>query len=235
MIDIGYDLLKNGWRKLSMCMAIWFWISVLMISCSSNEKDGKLQTIDKSFFGMWAETEWTYIFRKDGLFIFESKGYYGNTREMGSYFIVDSSIYLTPNSDWLLLDGVLKTKLKIIDEHCIRDVDNNFYCQEFEDSDKRTHAEYEFQQYAISIMDSLNCVMDCKEEMIDHKDFKDAKIEYDRIFMINKEEFHKFDLVRYELNGYSQWLRLLVRKNPFEIYYYKFNGELKLVYSMKKK
>jgi len=216
-------------------MTMLFWISVLMISCSSNKKDGKLQTIDKTFSGMWAETEWTYIFRKDGLFIFESNGHYGNTREMGSYFIVDSSIYLTPNSDWLLLDGVLKTKLKMVDKECVRDAENNFYCQRWEDVSEKSEMEYQFQQYAISIMDSLNCVMDCKEEMIDHKDFKDAKIEYDRIFMINKEEFHKFDLVRYDLKGRSQWLRLLVRKHPFEIYYYKFNGELKLVNSMKKK
>lgn len=217
------------------CFVFVLFFSVLMTSCTSNEKKDRIQTIDKSFFGMWDETEWTYIFRKDGLFVFEAKGHYGDAREMGTYFISDSSIYLTPNSDWLLLDGVLKTKLKIIDERCIRDVDNNFYCQEFEDLYKRANAEYEFQQYAISIMDSLNCVMDCKAEMIDHKNFKDAEIKYDRIFMINKEEFHKFDLVRYDSNGYCQWLRLLVRKNPFEIYYYKFNSELKLVYSMKKK
>jgi len=217
------------------CFVFVLLFAVLMTSCTSNLKKDRMQTIDKTFFGLWAETEWTYIFRKDGLFIFESNGHYGFAREMGSYIIVDSSIYLTPNSDWMLLDGVLKTKLKIIDERCIRDADNNFYCQKIEDTDKRAHAEYEFQQYAISIMDSLNCVMDCREEMIDHKDFNKAEIVYDRIFLINKEEFHKFDLVRYDLKGYSQWLRLLVRKNPFEIYYYKFNSELKLVYSMKKK
>jgi hypothetical protein len=64
-------------------------IIVVAFSLSSNA-----QTIEKTFAGWWADTWWTFDFKKDGTYKRTSLGHYGNTEVKGNYKIYNDSVQL---------------------------------------------------------------------------------------------------------------------------------------------
>lgn len=194
-----------------------------LTSCYRNSVGSNLNYIDKKFTGFWAETEWTYEFRKDGHFQFKSAGHYDFAEYSGTYIILDSLIFTNPDSDWQLFDGVIKSRLKIINSNCIRDYDNNFYCLSIDTIEKLNEREFDFQEIVLSLLDTLPITKTKKDKLklrIGENDFDSTKIEfiYDGIIIDKKRELHLFKLQKSDLREIRTYESYLVNKNPFEIY-----------------
>src|SRR5690606_34359466 len=185
-----------------------------MISCH----DGSSRTVqnkflDRRYEGYWAETLWTYEFKPDGKFIFTSEGHYGNVADYGVYLVQDSLLILTPRTDWRVLSGVLKTKLRIMSENCIRDFDSNFYCLPIDSTYRYTDEEFVFQDRVIGFMDTLQIVRKEKDRIatnhLGHEAF-DLEIDFDGIIMIDGKEFQAFHLSTYDnIEGRRNYLTFL--------------------------
>lgn len=205
-------------------------ILIVLTSCK-----GKNRLLDKKYEGYWMDTGWTYEFRDNGQFIFKSMGHYGNVVDSGFYFLQDSLIFLNPRTDWHVFDGVLKTRLKIINANCIRDFDSNYYCDAVEEKDKFNETELAFQERVKGIVDTLQVVKDEKERVSSYhpdKEELDFEIIYDGIIVIDNKEFHAFSLARYDrIDGRQSYLTLLATKNPFKIFQHDIAGDkISLIY-----
>ncbi len=195
----------------------------------------KQNHISQRYEGMWAETLWVYDFRSDGKFNFKSEGHLGGEPNTGTYAIIDSLILLNPDTNWGRGTG-LSDRLKIINANCIRDFNNNFYCVIIDSINMLNEPEYKFQASVILIIKSLEIV---KDEIVrvqsvntdKQNDYQEAPtIEYQGIIVINKKEFHEFDLMRYELPGEHYYLRFLTSKKPLQIHLLNNKNEIDLVY-----
>jgi hypothetical protein len=193
----------------------------LLSSCSN-----ETFYIDDKFNGFFAETEWTYEFKKDGTFKFYTEGHYGNNEFKGRYVISDSTVFLNPDTDWQTFDGVIKPRLRIMNKECLRDYDNNYYCKNYEIIDNLNNKEFEFQEKAISIIDTLSIVKREKERLLtieqDNHSVLDGepeiRISYTGIIVIDRKEFHQFYVERLALLNTWRSLDLLVTKSPLTIY-----------------
>lgn len=174
------------------------------------------------------ETLWTYHFKENGEFIFKSDGHYGNTEEYGHYAFLDSVILLDPDTDWSTLNGVLKTRLKVVSPYCIRDYDNNFYCVKIDSVYEKVDDEISFEMKVIELLDTMILVKNEREkwtrDLVDN--VLEFGIEYQFILKVDNQEYHRFDLVRHQ-GIVDEWhdLIFLVRKRPFEVYHYKSSGD----------
>ena len=206
----------------------------MMLSCG--EKDAY---IDKEFEGFWAETGWYYDFNKDGTFTFKSEGHYGDVIQTGQYAILGDKILLSPNSDWEIIHGVLETRLKIVSEDCIRDYDNNYYCQDLDKMYLIRDKEFSFQDSVALILDSLDIVTREKRRVnfraTEEEKIK-LKIVFDKILVVDGEDYQVFSLYgtkERSIMDYDEYtfLNFLVKKQPFEIYQHHSSGDsLALVY-----
>ena len=213
-------------------------IALPLIILSCGEKNTSY--IDKEFEGYWADSGWHYDFDKDGTFTFKSDGHFGFTTQTGKYAIIDDVIVLVPNSDWVSRHGVLKERLKIFSEDCIRDFDNNFYCQDIEKVFSLRDREFEFQDSVVMILDSLSVAIDEKRRVNFRRaegEKLDLKIGFEQVFVVDQEEYYVFslfgtrELPSTEFERYS-FLSFLVKKQPFEIYQHHSSGDsLSLVYN----
>jgi hypothetical protein len=136
---------------------------------SCQQYGDQVKFIDKIYQGHWAETDWTYSFKKDGSFVFTTLGHFGNTTHTGKYSIIDNIILLNPDSDWGSFHGVLKEKLKIVNRDCLRDFDSNYYCLDWEVLEEYKEQEYFFQENTIRILDSIPMVCRGKKKNSSHR------------------------------------------------------------------
>ncbi|NOT76649.1 MAG: hypothetical protein HOP08_17095 [Cyclobacteriaceae bacterium] len=210
-------------------------IGLILILLSSCKEKG--QFLDKKYEGFWAGTYWTYEFKKNGRFIFKSEGHYGNVEDSGFYFVGDSLILLNPSTDFYALDEALKTRLKIINNSCIRDFDSNYYCVVVDTIVRLSELELTFQNRVIEIVDTLQIVKDEKERVASYYHDKEElkfKVMYDGIIVIDNLEFHSFNLYRYDLiEEQKYYLTFLATKKPFEIFQLNGNStnRLSLIYT----
>lgn len=207
-------------------------ISLTLISCNSTDQSEKFTTFKKEFVGLWAETEWTYKFNEDGSFVFKSDGHYDISTDSGIYVLIDSLILLSPETDWKMYDGVLKTRLKIISDNCIRDFDDNYYCESTDSLNFHIDKEYEWQEQTKLILDSLPVVIKAKSknENMDPNSFPD-KFDFYKIIVIEGIEYYSFRLKRRDGLEYFTLLKMLIKKDPFEIYQHHSKGDsLSLIY-----
>ena len=208
--------------------------SIMILSCGE-----KHTYIDKEYEGFWAETDWHYDFNKDGTFTFKTVGHYGHVTQTGKYAIIDDKIVLSPNSDWQSLHGVLATRLKIVNEDCIRDYDNNYYCKDISKIDIIRENEFKFQDSVALILDTLDIVLHEKRRVNSRKTEEEKiklKIVFDKILLVNGEDYQVFSLYGIKERStmdYDEYtfLNFLVKKQPFEIYQHHSSGDsLALVY-----
>jgi hypothetical protein len=205
---------------------------MLLVSCKSENTNNKI--VGKEFFGYWADNLWTYHFKKDGTFVFSSKGHYTNAVEYGIYTIVDDFILLVPNTDWKVLDGVLKTKLKITSDECIRDFNDHYYCLTQDSVNYHTDLVENFQEKTISILDSLPSVRELKREIAINEAHENPvlMIAYTGILVIENIEFQSFALKNTHPSNHRSYSTYLVKKHPFEIYQQNLKGNpLSLLYT----
>ncbi|MFM7854741.1 MAG: hypothetical protein ACKO96_23155, partial [Flammeovirgaceae bacterium] len=99
--------------------------------------------------------------------------------------------------------------------------------------------EFEFQEKAISIIDTLSIVKREKERLLtieqDNHSVLDGepeiRISYTGIIVIDRKEFHQFYVERLALLNTWRSLDLLVTKSPFTIYGpLDFRDSLRLIY-----
>lgn len=179
--------------------------------------------MDKNFQGLWAETTWIYEFKSDGHFKLKAEGHYDFAEYSGTYIINDGIVFLNPDSDWQLLDGTLKPRLKIINSECLRDFDDNFYCSSIESTNKMIEREWEFKSKMISLLDTLSITKQEKEKTELTKgestlgDFV-VSFKYDGIIVDKKRELHAFILDKSDYLNSWTIERYLINKAPFEIY-----------------
>jgi len=203
----------------------------LLFSCQQKPK-----FLNNKYEGFWMETQWTYDFKPNGNFTFTSIGHFGNVVDSGFYLVKDSLIFLNPNNDWHVFDGVLRTRLKIINQNCLRDFDNNYYCLNPDSLNQLIDKEIAFQNMVISIVDTLSVVVAEKERIASHYSDPseiEIKIRYNGIIIIDGKEFHRFDLTSYNMvdDRDLTYLVFLVSKKPFKIFKHDLKGhELNLVY-----
>ena len=162
---------------------------------------------------------WTYEFKPNGQFTFRASGRYGNVVDSGFYLMKDSLIILSPRSDWHVIAGVLKTKLKIIDSGCLRDFSSNFYCISLDDINELNETEFSFQDSVETILDTMHVVR-MEKKRIESK-YKDPYIDigYNGIIVVDNVEFHEFNLTNYTIStGHEVYLSFFAKKKPFDIF-----------------
>jgi hypothetical protein len=207
-------------------------VSMFFIGCNSPNA-GEPFYFDKTFSGLWAETEWNYQFYRDGRFELECKGHYDFNSYPGRYFVLDSVIYLTPESDWQILDGVIKTRLKLTAGNCMRDNDSNFYCVSYDTLNHRLEGEYLWQEQIASTIDSLPEVIAEKNrvEQLKKEDYENINVRYHGIIMVKNTELHHFKLEKESAISSVGLLDFLVDRNLLKIYlHHSVRDSLSLVY-----
>ena len=212
-------------------------LCLLLLSCQQN--DNKADFLDKEYVGLWASTEWSYSFKKDGRFTFTSSGHYGNVAEEGKYAVIDDMILLNPDSDWHSLQGVLKPRLKLISSGCLRDYDGNYYCTDTDSTNYYIEQKYEFEEQVEGLLDKLPEVAH-ERKRLSYYMAKDSSLEepfigFDKMLIVNNEEYYVFSLFQWNDKETYSYLDFLVKKNPFEIYQHYSSGDsLALVYKNNK-
>ena len=219
-----HDLLKLNKHILTLT------ICFTLASCREEDR-----FINGKYEGLWADTFWTYEFKHNGQFIFKSEGHYGDVTDYGFYLVKDSLLLLNPRTDWHVLDGVLKTRLKMVNGNCLRDFESNYYCLSIDATNRFIDDEIAFQDRVIAIGDTLQFVKEEKERMASYHSTDEQlafEIDYSGIIMIDNKEFHQFDLVRYDMrDGRRNYLTFLATKEPFEIFQHNSAGNrLSLIY-----
>lgn len=66
-------------------------IIVLLIGLAEHSHS---QTFNRNYIGYWSETEWQFVFRKNGTYSRMSTGYYGNTLLSGKYKVKKDTLYI---------------------------------------------------------------------------------------------------------------------------------------------
>lgn len=201
---------------------------ILIISCNSHKESKWRLSFNKEYTGFWAETIWTYQFKRNGTFVFKSEGHYGTIEESGQYVILDSIILLNPKTDWQVYDGVLQTKFKITNNNCLRDYDNNSYCMSLDSLNFQINKKYEWEEKTEEIINNLPITIKVKGAVSDSSTFD---LQFNRIANIDFKEFYLFSLYeRKHLKRFPK-LNFVVKKNPFEIYqHHSINDSLSLIY-----
>ncbi|MFK7981513.1 MAG: hypothetical protein AB8G86_16130, partial [Saprospiraceae bacterium] len=104
--------------------------------------------LKSSYTGFFAETRWTFYFFTNNDYQLRYEGHVGNSSRKGRYFICDSMIVLLNDTEYFTQ---FKTKrLKIIDDNCLRDFWNNYYC----DSEEMLEKRYDFDAAIRFVRDS---------------------------------------------------------------------------------
>ena len=213
--------------KQDLCILL---VVTILNSCNQ-DKNVELIIFDSLYQGLWAETMWEYRFKKDGTFIFKTQGHYDNSITTGTYAIKKKVLLLNPNSDWMTLDGVLKTRLKVISDECIRDFDNYYYCTSTDSINHYIVSNYSYKEFVFPIMDNLPIVKEAKSKINFKYDDYEPKMYYEGIIVDNSVELHRYSLVNFEEDDNRFYLTLLVQKKPFKIFEYDSKGDnLTLVY-----
>ena len=198
---------------------------ILSISCDKSEN-----FISKEYESYWLDTFWKYEFKKNGTFILSYEGHYDFKNEKGEYIIKNKTIYLNPESDWNILQGVVPNQLKIIDENCLRDKSNNYYCSKLDYSHKYKSAEYDFEKIVISKIDSLQIVKDYKDKYITKYNIE-LETFFKRIIKIKNKDFYLYSLEDIKTFNNQRHLDFLIKKKPFEIYQHHVQRDsLSLIY-----
>lgn len=204
---------------ITLCYRLILIVVILGLPFGCTKSSGTCEPIHAKYEGYWAETLWTYDFEPNGNFIFRASGHYGNVVDSGTYLTGDNMIFLNPRSDWHVLAGVLKTRLKIIDSGCLRDFDSNYYCISIDDIDELSAKEFLFQDKVKTILDTTYLVRVEKERI--EKRYKEPYIHivYNGIIVIDGNEFHEFNLKSYTINvGAEVHLSFFSTKEPFDIF-----------------
>jgi hypothetical protein len=71
-----------------------FWTTVFISLCSYSQSNSTTK-IRGTFIALWAETLWSYNFKLDNTYQFETSGHFGNTITKGLYKIIQDTIILT--------------------------------------------------------------------------------------------------------------------------------------------
>jgi len=197
----------------------------LSISCDKSEN-----FISKEYESFWFDTYWKYEFKKNGTFTLSYEGHYGFNKEKGEYIIKDKTIFLNPESDWNIIEGVVSNRLKMIDKNCLRDKYNHYYCSKLEYSDKYKVSEYDFEKKVITKIDSLQIVKDFKDKYITEYNIK-LETQFKRLIKITNKDFYLYSLDNLETFNNQRYLNFLIRKKPFEIYqHHVLRDSLSLIY-----
>ncbi len=201
------------------CILIGIFLLSFVGGCTHKKDSGAF--IRAKYEGYWAETMWTYEFKQNGQFIFVTSGHYGNVIDSGFYLIKDSLILLNPRSDRRVADGVLMTRLKIINPECLRDYENNFYCTSLDNINELTDREFAFQENVKNILDTLQKIRIQKARIASKYPEPNLAIVYSGIVLIDNREFHDFRLINYDIDtGMRTYLSFLATREPFDIFEY---------------
>lgn len=212
-------------------VSIFLFVILFSIACAKPNGD-TIYYFKKNFVGLWADTEWNYRFYPDGRFEMECKGHYDFNTYSGTYFIVDSIVYLNPHSDWQVRAGVMQTRLKITKSDCLRDINNYFYCTTIDDLNAHIEDEYEWQEKIILILDSIPSVIAKKKVIRINDDYGKAKISYNGIIVVTQNELHHFTLEKYSMEDSRRYMDFLVQKFPLSIYvHHHIRDSLTLIYN----
>ena len=210
----------------------------LIVSCNSKKtlsEEIKSNLCKHEYYGYWAETFWTYQFKKDGTFTFLCDGHFTvNGKETGIYTVLDSFILLVPHTDWWVYHGVIKTKMKYIDNSCIRDYNDYHYTSNFDSINYYNQLRYDFEQSTISLLHSLKPVIKERARLRarESKPWNEPFFYYDGITVVDNAELHGFSLCTYEEYAHrNSHITLFVKKIPFEVYLHNSAGnKLTLIY-----
>lgn len=102
-----------------------------------------------TFHGFWYETSFDFTFYANGEFIMETGGHFGQTTTHGEYTLLDTTVFLLPDSDDVLDNnfGIHISKLRYdLSTDCLVDFKDNLYCQEHDQLFKLGEERYELQQ-----------------------------------------------------------------------------------------
>lgn len=86
-----------------------------------------------TYYGLWAETIWTYVFNTNNTFSFKSSGHFGYTNTVGQYSLSGDTIFLKSfpktrqtDSNFIMLTDTLLTD----GDSCIIDLSLGYdYCK----------------------------------------------------------------------------------------------------------
>ncbi len=180
---------------------------LLAFSCTQKQ-DQTIALSKEPYEGFWASTQIVYTFKKDGSFTFETDGHYGSVKNEGTYAILDSVLLLNPTTDAQLYHGVLKTRLKLMPDGCLRDYNNYHYCHSIELINESNRRINEFSNQAIKVLDTFTVIHRLKKQYNPEIGDEPPSFSYEGILLVDAQEYHVFDLGVYNDNDYPFYRRL---------------------------
>ena len=173
-------------RVLNLLLAV----SLITSSCVNDE--GFLKG---TFVGTFDDTTFEYQFYKNGSFVFTTDGHYGNSTTKGKYAVIDSNIMLCPDTDWDLHYGVLKSRLLLTKSGCIKDYDNNFYCNDYDETNSQSEKQLGISNNIINRLKQLDEVVKLQMDWnLGNYNDHGSYFQYNGIVRIENLEFHYYDL-----------------------------------------
>lgn len=199
--------------------------ALLAFGCTTHSTQAPAY-VDETFRGLWADTEFIYRFRSDGTFELETKGHYTFGKYPGTYFLLDSTFYLTASTEWQVFDGVLKERLTLVDNKCLRDRDFNFYCVSIDELNKRMEQQFSWQEEVTAKLDSLPIVKAKRSEVSKPGEefYQSARFHYNGVIKVNNQDLHNFAFNKPTQHEDRTYLNILVQKDPFKIYLHNLQG-----------
>jgi hypothetical protein len=100
----------------------FIFLTTIFISLSSYSQSNSKVKIKGTFTALWAETLWSYTFKLDNKYKFETSGHFGNTITKGLYKIIQDTIFLTafPQSQQVDPNTYFTTDTLLIDnDNCL--------------------------------------------------------------------------------------------------------------------
>lgn len=187
---------------------------LLFLSCQQEQ----VIQLKSTYTGFYAETKWTFSFFTNNDYQLEFDGHAGDGIRKGRYFICDSTIVLLNDTEHFE-DFELK-RLAIIDNNCLRDFSNCYYC----DTEENQTISFEktFNE-TLAIIDTLENHIrfkKAKTQAIKNDSLLKLHLSSEGIKIINKEEAFEYVLKSWlpEYRRYQIHERIYIKPNPIRFY-----------------
>ncbi len=200
-------LSKSTFLKYSLPLLLFF-------SCQQEQ----VIQLKSTYTGFYAETKWTFFFFTNNDYQLKFEGHIGNSLRKGRYFICDSTIVLLNDTEYF---GEFETKrLKIIDNNCLRDFWNNYYCDTQENYAKIYKEKFHETLSNIAIIEDFHLFKKARKKAIKNDSLVDLRLRFEGIKIVNREEVFEYVLKSWlpEYRRYQIHERVYIKPNPIRFY-----------------
>jgi hypothetical protein len=180
---------------LSKNLFLCYLLVLVVCNCGNNHP-----SLSGDYSGFWYDTSFDFTFRPNGEFEMETGGHFGQTLTTGKYSMIDTTVFLLPDSDNVLQNNFGISFYKLIyhpSNGCLTGFDNHVYCPTEERTWKlaeKRHARMDRdQEFLLNLLEVKNYVLTQTDTVVDF--LSRPRIEFERIRTLKQKHYKEYRLM----------------------------------------